>query len=47
MNNIIIYSIIFIIIIIIILYFINMNINKVYHEIDEITNKYIENFVSK
>jgi hypothetical protein len=45
MNNIIIYLII-LIIIIIILYFINININKVYHEIDEITNKYIENFVS-
>jgi hypothetical protein len=46
MNNIIIYSIIFIVILII-LYIINMNINKVYYEIDEITNKYIESFVSK
>ena len=36
MNNIIIWSIIFIIILII-LYFINININKVYYEIDEIT----------
>ena len=46
MNNIIIYSIIFIFILII-LYIINININKVYYEIDEITNKYIENFVTK
>jgi len=45
MNNIII-CLIIIIIVLVILYFINININKVYNEIDEITNKYIESFVN-